>query len=268
MRVYGILLAAVLATATTAAIAAEGFDPAQRAGTIAPFLDEQTYIVAHVDLQRVDVEALWERITRLLTEEVSPQSEEFIGPKKEVKEFLDGMIKAGAREIYVVVSMADTPPEMPVIVTPLRSGAEERAIRSLLLTGKAGDPASSATSAPTSATNRETFILHNAVVLCGSSTVERLKAMTPGERPELVKAFAAAGDTAGQLLLLPTEDNRRVIEETMPELPAFLGGGPSTTLTQGLLWGAVGADFPPKMRLQAVVESKDAESQSPDSRAG
>jgi len=72
--------------------------------------------------------------------------------------------------------------------------------------------------------------------------------------------FAAAGDTAVQALVLPTDDTRRVIEETLPELPKEIGCGLSAALTRGLLWAAAGVNAPPKLSLTLTVQSKDAES--------
>ncbi len=64
----------------------------------------------------------------------------------------------------------------------------------------------------------------------------------PVERPELAAAFEAAGDTAAQVILIPPADTQRVVEELMPQLPKELGGGPSSVLTRGIRWAAVGID--------------------------
>src|SRR5207249_10501690 len=87
----------------------------------------------------------------------------------------------------------------------------------------------------------------------------RLKNLKPEDRPELAKAFAAAGDTAIQALLIPSKENRKVIEEIMPKLPQELGGGPITIVTRGALWAAVGADLPPKLSLRETIQSSDTE---------
>ena len=54
--------------------------------------------------------------------------------------------------------------------------------------------------------------------------------------------FAQLSIQAAQFLLLPTADIRRVIEEMIPTLPGAVGGGPSTTITRGCLWAAVGVE--------------------------
>ena len=43
----------------------------------------------------------------------------------------------------------------------------------------------------------------------------------------------------------------------MPTLPEEVGGGPSSVLTDGLRWAAVGVDLPPKLALRVTIQSKD-----------
>src|SRR5262249_3422654 len=99
----------------------------------------------------------------------------------------------------------------------------------------------------------------SALVGGAEKTLTRLKNLKPAERPELAKAFAAAGDTAVQAVLLPSKENRKVVEEIMPKLPQELGGGPITIVTRGALWAAVGVDLPPKLSLRGTIQSSDAE---------
>jgi len=60
--------------------------------------------------------------------------------------------------------------------------------------------------------------------------------------------------------IVPTADTRRVISEMMPQLPAEIGGGPSSTLTNGVQWLAVSANVSPTLSVRIVAKSKDAES--------
>jgi prepilin-type processing-associated H-X9-DG protein len=107
--------------------------------------------------------------------------------------------------------------------------------------------------------NRHVEELPDAVFLGSRRTFERLKRLEPYARPELVEAFRAAGDTAIQFLLLPTHNDRRVIDELMPTLPNEIGGGSSTVLTRGVQWLALGINAPPKVSLQLAIQSEDRE---------
>ena len=88
-----------------------------------------------------------------------------------------------------------------------------------------------------------------------------LQALQPAARPELATAFAAVEGSTLQVLLVPSADTRRAIEEVLPTLPQEIGGAAGRVLTRGLTWGAVGVDLPPKRldaRLIIQAESADA----------
>src|SRR5262249_19613118 len=102
--------------------------------------------------------------------------------------------------------------------------------------------------------------IENALFAGTKRALARIREAKAVSRPEIAKAFAAAQDTAAQFLVLPTADARRVVEEVLPKLPQELGGSPSTILTNGLWWAAVGADSLPNPALRIVIQSKDAAS--------
>jgi hypothetical protein len=230
-----------LAVALPAA-AAEKFDAESRARAIAPFMDEQTVIVAHVDLARIDADALWNwvaEVGRLEAKEV----EEL---RRDSGVWLADLTRAGGKELYVVVSLADLPIEPPLVIVPLAAGADAGSVRRVLDRVKDFEQL-----------HFETF--DQALVGGSASARKRLRGAKPAARPELARAFAAAGDTTAQLLLLPTPDTRRVVNELLPTLPPQAGGGSTRPLTHGLLWAAVGMDLPPKLSLRLLIQSPDAD---------
>jgi hypothetical protein len=85
----------------------------------------------------------------------------------------------------------------------------------------------------------------------------RIKELQPKERPELAKAYASVGDAPIRVALLIDPDSRRAFEDTLPNLPKWLGGGPTKVLTQGVRWGALGIDLAPALALRVHVESPD-----------
>src|SRR6266481_5179624 len=97
-------------------------DAEARAKAVAPFLDEQLIAVGRVDLTRVDVNAIAEK----LSEYAKLKDEEIAGPKKEVGDWLSAWKKAGVRELYVVVSLADVPGLPPFVVVPLGGDADAK----------------------------------------------------------------------------------------------------------------------------------------------
>jgi hypothetical protein len=131
---------------------------------------------------------------------------------------------------------------MPLLVVPLAPDADEATILAIL--GQA----------PFETTEK----LAGAIVAGSEAAVARLREFKPDPRPELAKAFAAAGDTAAQLILIPTEDNRKVVEQLLPNLPAELGGASTRAISRGLNWLTLGIEAPPKLALRLVADASDA----------
>src|SRR5438046_1743974 len=120
-RISAVALALALAQPVSAA---DKFDADARARAVAPFVDEQTVGVAHVDLTRIDAGALLARVA-----EVAKLGEEIEGPKREMGVWLAALARAGGKEMYVVLSLADLPAKPPLVVVPLEAGADADAIR-------------------------------------------------------------------------------------------------------------------------------------------
>jgi hypothetical protein len=206
-----------------------------RAKTLAPFLDDETIAIAHVDLARVDVDQLVAFI-----ETSAPGGR--LGELAPVAKALAAQItEAGGRDIYLVVSLADVPERTPFVLAPLGKRANADRLTEALA------------NLPLAARQR----IGDVLVAGDRETLERLQRNHGSARPELTRAFEAAGDTAAQLLLLPTSDARRVLEELTPSLPAEIGGGPITVVTRGAMWLALGAVGPPRPALRLVVQSRD-----------
>ncbi|MBC8356291.1 MAG: DUF1559 domain-containing protein [Planctomycetes bacterium] len=83
---------------------------------------------------------------------------------------------------------------------------------------------------------------------------ERLDSIVSSPREELAEAFDAVKDYPIQFLLLPPAYVRRTVTELMPQLPRQLGDGPSSLLTDGLVWAALGIDVADP-RSELIVQS-------------
>jgi hypothetical protein len=230
------LLPTLLAATCAPAAAAEN----SGVGSVAANLDDQVVAVAHFDLTRVDLDVLFANISALTAAPAREVAKDDIG------QWLREMEKAGGGEFYAVFSLADLPGP-PYLLIPARKGADVEALRHLL-TG------------PQAKSRMEVCERVGDVLFAGSKSArDRLRAPKTAPRPDLASAFSAAGDRAIQVALLTSPDARRAIEDTLPQLPAELGGGPVTILTRGLRWAALGADLTPKLSLRVTVQSQDAE---------
>ena len=247
MHRLAVLVVPLLLIAVPARAADRKFDADAAAKAIAPFLDDRTVAVAHVDLTRVDVDVIADKIVALTKFKPDDVAE----PKKAAAGIVQTLTKAGARDAFLVVSLADLPNEPPFVVLPLEKGADVKAI--LELTPKVGDVKSYGPPP----VKYEFERIGDAAVLGGEATRQRLKALKPQPRPEVAEAFAACGDGVARAALFAPTDARKVLEETLPELPPELGGGSIKVLTRGLRWVALTVDAPPKLTLRGIVQASD-----------
>jgi len=268
-------LAVVMLLAAAAAPAGRALAADDRAKTIAAFLDEQTLLVGRIDATRIDPKAIFAKVRHWAAKvQPDPRADQVLKrqlaqPENLVAGQLARFTQAGGRDMYVVVSLTDLPASPMFFVVPLRGQADAKAmIRWLRGEGPTTATRPAATAARARAGKRgplpfgaDTFAeIHGAVFAGSKQALDRLRKMKPAPRPEVAKAFAAAGRAAVEVLILPTADSRRVVEEMMPTLPEEIGGGPSTAVTRGFLWAAIALDGPPKMSLRVLVQSKDAAS--------
>jgi prepilin-type processing-associated H-X9-DG protein len=167
--------------------------------------------------------------------------------------WLEALRKAGARELYVVATLDDLPPDprsSPFALVPLEGGADAKAIGALLCGGpEQGGPAAWTTCAS----------IRGAVLAGDDATLERAKAMTPSARPDLAAALAAAGDAPVALAAATPEDLRRVIEEQVVSLPDELGGGTSSLVSRGLKWVSVTFDPGATKSIRLFVQAGSAD---------
>jgi hypothetical protein len=238
------LALAALCAVSFSSIRADDFRPlprgeaVARARMLAPFLDDQTIVVARFDLSQIAgdkladfAELLWPAKT--LREEKRPN-----------RTFLEDFKRAGGCDLYLVANLNDVPEHSPLVVVPLCKEANEKALSAAL------------TSLP-----YETCERKGDVLFCGSQLARRrLANAAPTARPELQRALEEAGDTQFQIVLMPSLTVRRVAEELMPVLPKGLGGGQTRGFTRGALWVALGGNLSPRPSVRVAVQSEDESS--------
>ena len=212
-----------------------------RAKAVAPYVDDMTVAVAHVDLSRVAIGPLVEMLARLIPDVKDLQGGLQAEAAKQMSS-VQTVLQAGVKNVYITVSLGGPGPIPTVLaVFPLPATADEKAIRAALRI-------------PAEAGRR----IGDALVIRLPPTDNRPIEIRSSQRPELTAAFEAAGDGAAQGVLIPPAYTRRVIEELMPQLPKEIGSGPSSILTRGVWWAAVGIDLPPRLAMHAVIKSQDA----------
>jgi Protein of unknown function (DUF1559) len=203
--------------------------------TIAPFVDELTFAVIHVDVPRVKTEELWRRFKQI-TGVNAPA-----GEKSFLVELPDKFARAGGKDLFLLFNLADGEMQ-PLVVAPVGAGADKQALLDLFKQAPDGQVAEKA----------------GAILLGTAKSLEAAQSRTAKAVPELAKAFAQVESMTAQVILLPPRPFLRAQEELTPDLPRELGGGPITTVTRGFQWAALGVDITPKLKLKAVAQALDA----------
>ena len=218
-------------------------DPRVRA--IAPFVGEEVAVVVALDLEGLDVESLSRRLLAGFAE-----AEDVDPTTRSIGRWFAALRGAGAKQLFLLAGPAATSPRF-VAVVPLTEGADARAIGRILC-GEAKSGADAPPLAwPTCAT------IHDAVLAGTAADLERVPRSPVDERPGLAAAFSAAGEAPARLLIVPSDDQVRILEEMLPTLPGELGGGPIATFTRGMRWAAVALDSGPRPTVRVVVQSAD-----------
>jgi hypothetical protein len=240
------------------------FDPQARAAAILPYLDEQTIAVAYVDVSGVEFDPMVEFLSGFVTLP-EPFRDQLPQVKQRITALKAAFKNAGAERFYVVLSLADIPRGEPYVVVPVAEGCNPRAVAGLLFSGKADGPTSRQRARQANHKGPQKFdvceIVGSSVVAGRKRTVARIQQQFQRSqrkaRPELAAAFEAAGDQAAQLVVLLSEDHRRVISEMLPQLPQEVGGISGKEFVRGFRWAAVGIDAPPNASAHMVIHAQD-----------
>jgi prepilin-type processing-associated H-X9-DG protein len=211
--------------------------------SIAPFVSTEVFAVVQLDLARADLQSLATRVFGEAPPGILPET------KERTLRWAEALHKAGAKEFYLLFGLTDLPGS-PLAVVPLAEGIDAGPIGRLLCGGANVAPPVKFDQCAT---------IHGALVAGSAASVERVRREPAAPRPELNSAFTAFDGLAiaARLLILPSADSRRVLEEMVPNFPAELGGSPTTALSRGVLWAAVGLDSGPKPALHLVAGSQD-----------
>jgi hypothetical protein len=236
---------AFVAMAAATLTAQDRFDPAAAAKAVAPYLDEQTIAVAEADLRRIDFDAGRNFIAELMGAGPNEQAQ-LQQPAKAIAEWAGRLQQAGGGELFVAISLADFPNAPPLLVAPVAPQGNPDQVAELL----------------------QQFVRTphwkvqkaRGAVLAGSpAALERIASQPPAARPNLTPALAATGNAPVRLVVVPSDDMRRVLQEMLPPLPAELGGASGRQLADGLLWLAASLQPPPDLEARIVSQAANAE---------
>ena len=261
LRRFGVPLVLACLVPTLAAAAAA---PAADDAAILPYIDEGTFLIGRLDVERVDQEAFGKSMEEMFkkliaTMGIPPDQQglvmgQMMGSITIAKAWLTDMAAANAKHVYILLDVADLRGgrnDEPAVVIPLGQGSDGERVREVLARNGGKEKA---------------VEVGKAIVYGEEALINRLKnrvaSGVPVEQPDLATAFAAAGaDVPVRFALLPSEAALAWVEETQPQIPEQVvpGGADIKLLTRGIRYVSIGITQKPSTLANLTIRCKDAE---------
>jgi hypothetical protein len=238
---FTLLLSLLLAPALTRA--------ADTDTAIAPYVDQQTVLVARIDTAAVDVPAIRKWMEDGLKASGNG-AQDLSGPvtsfTNAAEKWLGDFRKAGGGTLYIIVNFAEQPDDAIFLAAPLKAGTDSKAVEAALASIKPQ--------------GMQSAVINQTVFVAGARMLERLPQFKPTPRPDLAQALADAGNAPITAAIVPSDEIRKVFEAMSPKLPEELGGGPITIVTGGLRRATLTLEMPPTAAMSLKIQSLDAAS--------
>lgn len=219
---------------------------------LSPSIDDQTFALAHLDVSKLDLDALIEKVLSMAHEHMGPdaagQSQADLAQfRAQAGAQLESFLRAGGKEVFAVFSMYDFP--YFTVVIPIPPGSDQdklfQEVRRISQDFKVGDLV---------------FQVSGPVIQVGpKQTVSRPRAASRERRKVLTAALQACGDTMAQVVFFPSADQRRILGEMLPPMAQDAGDGQWVTLSQDLEWAALGINGPPSLSANLTIQAASAE---------
>lgn len=203
---------------------------------IGRFCHQGALAVTRLDLPGLNGDEDWQRILDLAAGANLPgDTTELIG----MRELIRTMVKAGAKELYFVVNVADLTGK-PVIVLPLPKGDDtDLQTLTIVMQSMGRHPVRRAC---------------GALVVASDSQMRAVREAGGAERPRLAAALAFAKGPVRIGCAMP-EAMRTALIDSMPRLPRELGGLPTAGLVQGLQWACMDVSVRPAISARLVGQA-------------
>ncbi len=215
----------------------------QLADRISPCIDAEVMNVVHLDLQRLDVQAIADRFAALFNSNSSYVMQGIAGKLHAATGFIKQL---QIRECYLIYSLkflmlGDF---YPYLLIPVNGESHYWMISQITKSLNMVDGKSALINKKLMYQGIPEFFPH-------------VKEITPAERPSLKQAFAAVADYEIKSIFIPPEYALRLTEHLSPRLPDALGGGSTALYTKGAVWAAFGLSLATDFKFKAVITSEN-----------
>ena len=219
---------------------------------LGPCIDDQTFAVVHLDVEKLDLDAFVNQVLSLINEHAGSDTAK--QEQENLKNFqamagarLNDLQKAGGRDIFLVFSMYDFP--YFFVAVPIPSASDQarlhQQIQKITKDFNVGDI--------------ELHVSDGLILVGLKRTITRLKTTSTVRSQALAAGFKACANTTVQVVLFPSSDQRRILGEMLPQIPSESGNIRLTTLSKDLHWAALGFNGPPSISLNVTIQSPNAE---------
>ncbi len=212
-----------------------------RVAAVAPYVNDKTFMVLHLNLRKLDLKTATDRFAALAPADAADQ----VGQAKAVVKIVEfarqNLIDSGAGDLYVIADGGEEPGAQPMayLVVPVETGNDPQKVIATLssMPGVDQDP-----------------FVHKGNVLYGDpETKTYVDAIQPGDTTRFKNAFKFAGQTDIQVAIAPTP---AMIEQAQANVPAG-GDEAQQELAQAMRGFVLTANLPPKPALAFFLLMKD-----------
>lgn len=229
MRLVCTVLSLTLLTLVSRGLAVQG-DGDKHAKVLAPFVDDQTFVLAHIDVSKIDVNAVVKHLEAMN----APVPAKF----QALAQLAKATLEASSKDIYVLMNWAHPLDEVLIVIPNIRKGTPP-AVPTLIA----------------ETLGYRTKGIDDVLIAGPPKLLERFEKFRPVAAPEIAKALAAAGDGAVRVVVLPPPALRRALVEVFPDLPKEVGGGKSSGLDAR--WAALRVDLGEKPAAKLIIQGTD-----------
>lgn len=205
--------------------------------TITPFVSETLSVVARIDVAELDIETLAREAAVAVPGFPPAEIEQVAIPTAAA------LVAANAKVVYLVFNvdlLVTQSGQRPLVVVPVRAQTDVAKVSAAL--GRFGAVEQ----------------IGGLVLMGNRDQIEREKARRTSARPELEPAMIAAGEHAVRIAVLPSDSERKVVEQMLPNLPPNFGGLSTAPVAKGLSWISAGFNIGRETNARIVIASPDA----------
>ncbi len=226
--------------------------PAEIYRSLRPCIDDQTFAVVRLDVEKLDIDALVARALGLGGKHAGPDAVKSM--QNGLKDFkseagAEDFLKAGGRDIFAVFSMYDFPYFFMAI--PIHSTKDRVSLHRHIQKVAKEDFHIGETGIHVS----------DRLILVGlERTIARVKAASAVPSETLAAGLEACANKTAQAVLFPSSDQRRILAEMILPISTESGGMVQPKMvSQDLQWAALGVDGSPAISVSLTIQSASAE---------